>query len=498
VKGRSSLKNVTPSAPTPDVADAPERRPAPAEVDGPTLRKLLADAGEDFANRAYHEFGKVCADGLSEDAARRKPNVFDRVMKFELEFPDGPRCGKMTVLQIYEILASAADGKKQKQRHEKGAFAGRDSINTYSAEPIIEFNRMIASQQIWTLPPDDYPYCMNKGKNFIISLQGEPLREGIAPEHAAALQPVFESIVDPKTIILFAACMDRWIEARRTGANLTQYQAVRIHVNDMCELFGYKKHGKGGYQLAHKREVFRRLQELDILRGHGIVSNGKGGRMEFRGSFANVTFYRTVPLIGTPEPWEVIVRPGDAFAAMIEANPSEMRLYSKLAPFIAGKASRAKGGLKNEYAGKIGIYLCGIFRIRQKDVSFSDPITIGTILGGAGIVTDMIPQHYLRFREAIEDALDLLQEEKTRNGIFSTLRTAAKLVPLGILTGIRLNKPRPITGSTQGRRSRATRSPLGWENIISFRVAISENAASGRPSSVSAALEPVPHDLAAP
>jgi hypothetical protein len=36
--------------------------------------------------------------------------------------------------------------------------------------------------------------------------------------------------------------------------------------------------------------------------------------------------------------------------------------------------------------------------------------------------------------------LQLLIEEKTRNGIFSTLRTAAKLAPLGILTGIRSNK----------------------------------------------------------
>jgi hypothetical protein len=86
-------------------------------------------------------------------------------------------------------------------------------------------------------------------------------------------------------------------------------------------------------------------------------------------------------------------------------------------------------------------------------------------------------------------------EEKTRNGILSTLRTAAKLAQLGILTGIRSNKPVRSDHILlkDGFDHKATRSPLGCEHIISFRLAITTGKRRRRfgPESVPAALEPV-------
>jgi len=55
----------------------------------------------------------------------------------------------------------------------------------------------------------------------------------------------------------------------------------------------------------------------------------------------------------------------------------------------------------------------------------------------------------------VQRVLDFIFEEKTRNGILSTLRTAAKLAPLGILTGILSNKHRPI-GSHSAQRPGST------------------------------------------
>jgi hypothetical protein len=96
-------------------------------------------------------------------------------------------------------------------------------------------------------------------------------------------------------------------------------------------------------------------------------------------------------------------------------------------------------------------------------------------------------------------------EEKTRFGILSTLRTAAKLAPFGILTGVRSNKPRPIKDHIllkdgfdpkAAGHVRPARPGVGAHHQFSSGDYHWEKPPALGPAQFRPPLEPVPHDLA--
>ncbi len=385
----------------------------PAEM---TLSDLLRD-GEDgpFRLEIVAQFLEMAAQALRAGLRwapieiRAADNTLIARTTFKLDEADLAIVGR-----LIEDIRAGRNPEPTIPTKPKGQFADRDSLTTFSGKQDQALFRALLSRNEWQVSPEDYPYYKDRElKNFKISIAGEPGREGISPARAAELKPVFENIVDPKTVILYAACMDLWNRARTSGRNLTDLQAVRIHVDDLCELFGYKRHPNGAYQYVHKKEISKRLQDLRSLEGHGDYMDEKGRQRRLRGAYAHVTFDDFVPLLGDPEPYEFIVRPGDAVYKMVEANPALMRVYKSLAPLTTSRPNVKGSGLKQEFALKIGVYLCRIFRIRQVTQSFSDPISIQTIIEKSCIAADAtkaaLPKHYTRFREQIDEAFDLLR-----------------------------------------------------------------------------------------
>jgi hypothetical protein len=202
-----------------------------------------------------------------------------------------------------------------------------------------------------------------------------------------------------------------WNTARDRG-QLRADLAAHIHVNDLCEVFGYTKRRDGNYELVHKQAIANRLRQLDRLHAHGHCLDAKGRVRSYSGRYADV-FFLGMPGFFGDEPYEFFVRPGIGMMEMVRYNAPTMQIHTSLARLMS-KQKRAKGGRSNEYAARINVYVTGIFRFRftKTEAHKLDPITVSTILARAGITQDARKdwpsKHWKERVESVEGAFDLL------------------------------------------------------------------------------------------
>jgi hypothetical protein len=213
--------------------------------------------------------------------------------------------------------------------------------------------------------------------------------------------------LDPETSICFEAGMAKWLYALKTG-RLTASNAVRIHVDEILELRGRKKHHKGGYRREDKIDIARRLRKLDKLyaKGKYTAPNGKPHRIE--GRFISVTIDSEVDSFNEETPFAFLFRPGDASYDYYRGATHLTDYFTVLARLDVNH-SAGKSGLQR-MAHLIGRYLIYQWRIRESHGNLDQPFHIETILNGARIEKEADPRNYDRFVKQFDDALDLLEK----------------------------------------------------------------------------------------
>jgi hypothetical protein len=389
---------------------------------------------EALRNRPPVTIGRTRSDGLLATSftypghvigreAMPAGNVRDRFDDLAAAFgdavqlPPGARYDDRTLRDRYVAFAKAFQSwatsgafepAAQKQNHAPGQFAPETALVVPSAPPVLRgFIPSILRPYEWIIPIDDSPFWRNESNDKLSFLayfgDVKPGGAGVTAARAAELQTIFKSVVDPKTVVLFGACMSLWIKAQQSGKlDAGNAGPVRLHVNSLLELFDYKKERNGGYNTRQKRELSDRLKHLDQARADFRYRDDRNVLRHITGRYVDVAPADEEDLFGNRYPYEFLVQPGAAMAAFVVNAPKLMSIYSALAPLFAGRRTE-------QIAAQIGVYLCGLFRIRETHPDqYARPILVKTLLDNSHVPIEADSGNYGRFRDRVEDALTLL------------------------------------------------------------------------------------------
>jgi hypothetical protein len=297
--------------------------------------------------------------------------------------------------------ASAADGAATHRSSPRGLvpfFRGRDVVETLSDPIAFGTHRALSSPSKWNQEPGEIAYFDDAGFSGLRFSIGGFVGED-SPTGLTVIDN--EAWLNPSTSIIHEAVIAKWLHAYRSGT-LEESLAVRIRVDEILDLRGEKKHHKGGFPRKAKVDVSRRLLRLDKLFVRGVYLDPTGKKHAVKGRPINVTVDSEVDLFGDETPYEFLVRPGDATFPFY-ANSTYLADYFTA---LAKLDVRRPGVQRMAYL--IGRYLIHQWRIREVHGNFDQPFRVETILEGARIEKEANANHYSRFREYFDAALDLL------------------------------------------------------------------------------------------
>lgn len=186
---------------------------------------------------------------------------------------------------------------------------------------------------------------------------------------------------------------------------------------EILDARGIAKHKNGGHKPENIADVIGQVSDLlamevrAVMTGH--IKSGKGRR----GKKETVTLEHAIPLILASETVSRTTLSGERIPVVWNLRPGNWA--RELEQFTPQLAYMMQGILKlhaknDAKAKRIGRYLIGQYRIRAHQRSWQQPYRICTLLEGAGI--DIPERNGLRFRDSVEEALDVLCNPVHMNG----------------------------------------------------------------------------------
>jgi hypothetical protein len=281
-----------------------------------------------------------------------------------------------------------------------GALANLPVLFFPTSKPLDGLRRALVAPDLYEKRPDSVPQF--RDESGLVYSYGGPAGEKLTPEAAIAMVREVAKLA-PQNYIVWVACMAKWLAELR-GPKQTALGSVRIHVNEILELMGKKRHHKGGFREAQKREVSTRLAKLNELWINGTYwPSGNGKKLVIRGRSMEVSYVDEIDLLGNAVPYEFLVRPSEAIAPLLLGEDAQIGTFF---PSLAKlDASQGVGRM----ASLIGFYLAVQYRIRSASGNFNQPFKVQTLLNGACVEIEADARHYVRFREHFESALDELK-----------------------------------------------------------------------------------------
>jgi len=267
--------------------------------------------------------------------------------------------------------------------------------------------RALVSPKGWHFAADDVPYYVDEATDLVYSYGGHRGPEVSAAAVDAANRTLQEniSVLDPPTSIVFIVSMAKWIAARRNGT-LSESLSVTIHVDEILELMGRKKHKNRGYKIEQKRDISNRFQKLDAFMVSGVNPNPLEQTKKLRGSILDVAFKEDFDLLGSATPYEFRVKPGEAVWETIVSSTVELTDF-----FVSLAQLDFTRKADERMAFLIGVYVVFQYRIRESTENYEQPWRVATILERARIPIEQDARHYKRFREQVDAALDRLKHD---------------------------------------------------------------------------------------
>jgi hypothetical protein len=393
------------------------RNQSPPQEDRVTMPQPIAcvgastqakQTGEGYALVLNYDALKGEIHGFESEKERWPNNVCklfaaltDKLNAVRGELPE-IRWKRPSVLAAYHAFAAAYWKRRESEKRRPHFPIHKDdeSCLILANKAAQNTHEALALSNKWENPDDDFPRYCTDGMQF--SLGGVP-QEDVFNE--AMIQSFRNDLANLglDASIIYMITMGAWIKAFHSET-LASSGAVHIHVNDVLELRGYTKHKNGGFRREHKLEVagcLHRLSRVNI-KGQIVAPNGK--RLYMKGAMLHVTEVGTDDLFGET-PYEFLVRPGDAMLPLFQQRNATQfaRFFTALA-----KLGTKKPGVQR-YAALLGTYLFYHYRIRESKQNFAQPFYVRTLLEGAHIEIETNSSHFARFRQHIEDALDLIQ-----------------------------------------------------------------------------------------
>jgi hypothetical protein len=262
----------------------------------------------------------------------------------------------------------------------------------------------------WRQQGSEVPMYID-GKNGVLVYTRDG--DGVSPSGVDDIAAAWRQILalDDRHVSTFLICLGTWF-AETGGDDGPAMESVAISVDDVLGFRGIKKHVNGGYKPEQKidaRDAMLALNRVWVRSTDQVYEKrGRGGRMKtvyVDSRLLEVAFESDTDLFGKEHPYAFRVRPGEwATPYLGEAN---RRTALLLRPIMQNDLRSATG----RFAMRIGIYLTMQWRIRASHNNYAQPWELRTLLDGAGVPIETDANHYTRFREYVEGALDKLQDD---------------------------------------------------------------------------------------
>lgn len=213
--------------------------------------------------------------------------------------------------------------------------------------------------------------------------------------------------LDVESSIDYNACMGKWFDAMR-NKKLTDALEIMIHVDEILELRGTKKHHKGGYRNEDRLAVVQRLFQLNRIyaRGEFIDPEGKSYRVTGQIALVQVAEEKSEDI-----QYMLLFRP----VALINYYRKTKHLTdhpTSMARLNSGNAGKGGGKYgKGAMSYYFSEYLALQLRIRESKNNPSYVFYVKTLLKGSGIPVEKNPNKYSRFRDTVEFALNEMCEK---------------------------------------------------------------------------------------
>jgi len=263
-------------------------------------------------------------------------------------------------------------------------------------------HRAVVSRKDWTHNGTDYPRYDDPPSMLSFSIGGQTGDGSFDPKTENGFAADLASL-DPEWSVVYAAAMGAWTSAFHQG-KLTTGAGVAIHVNDILELRGLKRHQSRDFRPEQKREIAITMKRLAKLRVRGEYTQPDGKKRRLTGALIEIVEDEVDDLFGFT-PYGFVIRPGLAVQPLFEQSPQFALFFTQLA-----NLDTRQGVEKIAYL--IGLYLAFQWRIRQT-YDVTQPFKIRTLFNGARVPIQANSKHYTRFKDQIEAALDRL----AHNGI---------------------------------------------------------------------------------
>jgi hypothetical protein len=209
------------------------------------------------------------------------------------------------------------------------------------------------------------------------------------------------------TVKVLMACFGLWF-AETGGADADQ--SVQIHVNDILDRGGWKKHPHGGYRRIQKDAVVQDVLTLGNLRvktelfyHEGTDSKSKK-TLRVNGPFLHVEAVIETGVQGEERPRAFLIRPG----AWVKASLGNSRQTAELPGVVLTYKTQQGVG---RTSSRLGLYLPWQFRIRAFYKNNDQPFAVLTLLTGASMRVPTDSRQQARFRKHFDEALDNLQTD---------------------------------------------------------------------------------------
>jgi hypothetical protein len=195
-----------------------------------------------------------------------------------------------------------------------------------------------------------------------------------------------------------------WTEAYFNGT-LEPGEAITIHMNQLLELEGETKNRNGSFNTKRKDALLEKVWFMARFDAQGVRKLPRGKTQRITGSLLDILTTEE-ETYGVPTGYSITVRPGLAARPFFIDDGNRLIGYFFMA--LAKLAINRPGAEKDAFL--IGTYVSAIFRNREKDASYSNPIHVETILQGSKVEVESNSSLFGRFRTKFEKALDKLSE----------------------------------------------------------------------------------------
>lgn len=208
----------------------------------------------------------------------------------------------------------------------------------------------------------------------------------------------------PEASIVYRLITTLWTEHYFNGT-LEPGEAITIDMSQLLELEGEAKKKHGGFDMERKDALLEKVWFMARFDAQGVRQLHNGNTQRITGSLLDILTTQE-EMNGIPTRYAITVRPGLAARPFFVDDGNRLIGYFFMA--LAKLTVNRRGSEKDAFL--IGSYVAHIFRIREKDSSYSNPIRVETILKGARLEVESNSSRFGRFRTKFESALDTLRE----------------------------------------------------------------------------------------